>query len=88
MKMNRHYISEGVLVKYEKENGKLRMSGGAWSINVDKFNLDSITRIVYITEGFKYDIFTIDALENGYFRKLGNENKLVVPLKHWKRVAK
>lgn len=83
MKMNRHYISDGVLVKYEKEIGKLRLSGGAWSINVDKFNLDTIEKIVYITEGYRYDIQKEDAISNGYFRVFGGENKLIVPLTEW-----
>jgi hypothetical protein len=86
--MNRSYISDGVLYKYEKERSKLRMSGGAWSINVDKFDLESITRIVYITEGYRYDISKDAAISGGYFRSLGGENKLVVPLDKWDKKHK
>tara|TARA_R100000995_G_C3481880_1_gene124429 strand:+ start:786 stop:1046 length:261 start_codon:yes stop_codon:yes gene_type:complete len=86
--MNRSYISDGVLVKYEKESSKLRMSGGAWSVNVDKFDLESINRIVYITEGYRYDISKDDAISVGYFRSLGGENKLVVPISKWNKEPK
>lgn len=86
--MNRSYISNGVLVKYEKESSKLRLSGGSWTVNVDKFDLGLINRIVYITEGFRYDIDKDDAISSGYFRNLGGENKLVVPIENWKRTAK
>ena len=86
--MNRNYIHNNVYYKYEKESGKLRMSGGAWSINVDKLNLDEINQLVYITEGFRYTIQTADAIKNGYFRKFGGENKLIVPLKKWVKESK
>jgi hypothetical protein len=86
--MNRNYISNGVLVKYEKESGKLRLNGGAWTINVDEANLIDVNKIVYITEGFIYDIEKNDAIEHGYFRNFRGENKLVVPLTKWRKRRK
>ena len=75
-------------VKYEKESGKLRLNGGAWTINVDEANLIDVNKIVYITEGFIYDIEKNDAIEHGYFRNFRGENKLVVPLTKWRKRRK
>ncbi len=86
--MNRHYISNRSLVKYEKEQGKLRMSGGAWTINVDEIKLDNVDKFIYITEGYKYEISKVDAIDFGYFKQLGGENKLVVPLTKWTKRSK
>tara|TARA_R100000329_G_C7578529_1_gene204975 strand:+ start:484 stop:741 length:258 start_codon:yes stop_codon:yes gene_type:complete len=84
----RSYIADGTYYKYEKEIGKLRLSGGAWSINVDKIELESINKIVYITEGFRYEIQRDQAINNGYFRKFGGENKLIVPLNKWEKIKR
>lgn len=82
--MNRFYISEGTFHKYEKETGKLRLSGGSWTINLDKIDLESIKSIRYITERYIYEIHSDDAKSNGYIRDFRGENKLVVPIKYWK----
>ena len=37
--MNKSFIKDGVLIKYEKESGKLRLSGGSWTINMDKIKI-------------------------------------------------
>ena len=87
MKMPRVYIKNFVLNKYEKESSKLRMSGGSWTINVDKFPLVNYHSIRYITRQYVYTISSEDALENGFYKTLGGENKLVVPLKHWSKYA-
>ena len=86
MKMPRVYIKNHVLFKHEKESGKLRMSGGSWTINVEKFPLAKYHTIRYITRQYVYDIDTEDALANGFFKNLGGEKKLVVPIKHWRRI--
>ena len=86
MKMPRVYIKNHVLIKYEKESSKLRMSGGSWTINVEKFPLAKYHTIRYITRQYVYDIDTEDALTNGFFKNLGGEKKLVVPIKHWRRI--
>tara|TARA_B100001939_G_scaffold314128_1_gene298370 strand:+ start:223 stop:519 length:297 start_codon:yes stop_codon:yes gene_type:complete len=86
MKMPRVYIKNHVLIKYEKESSKLRMSGGSWTINVEKFPLAKYHTIRYITRQYVYDIDTEDALANGFFKNLGGEKKLVVPIKHWRRI--
>ena len=86
MKMPRVYIKDYVLIKYEKESSKLRMSGGSWTINVEKFPLAKYHTIRYITRQYVYDIDTEDALANGFFKNLGCEKKLVVPIKHWRRI--
>ena len=86
--MRRHYISDGVLTKYERESGKLRLSGGSWSINVDNFALDKLSKIVYITERYRYEIQKDDALSGGFFRKFRGENKLVVPISKWEKRSK
>ena len=86
MKMPRVYIKDYVLIKYEKESSKLRMSGGSWTINVEKFPLAKYHTIRYITRQYVYDIDTEDALSKGFFKNLGGEKKLVVPIKHWRRI--
>ena len=86
--MRRHYISDGVLTKYERESGKLRLSGGSWSINVDDFALDKLSKIVYITERYRYEIEKDDAVSVGYFRQFKGENKLVVPISKWTKKEK
>jgi len=81
------YITDQTLIKYEKETGKLRMNGGSWTINLDKFPLDNHNKIVYITEKYRYEIDTTQALKNGFIKNFRGENKLVVPIKYWSRNA-
>lgn len=43
-------VENNVLHKYEKTRSILRkVQGGAWTINLDEFNLDEIQTIVYET---------------------------------------
>ena len=86
--MNKSYVKDGVLYKYEKESGKLRLSGGSWTINLDIINLDEIHRFSYITGDYIYEIQKDDALSGGFFRKFRGENKLVVPISKWKKRSK
>jgi hypothetical protein len=75
--------------KYEKESSKLRMiKGGAWTINLDKVNLNEVDNIVYETKKYIYSIDREFAQKIGVKLFLGNENKLVIPLNHWKKLKK
>ena len=73
-----------ILIKKEKESAKLRMGGGSWTINLDKYDLSKYEEIQYITPKCTYRISRADAVEHGFTRYLGGENKLVVPVKHWR----
>jgi|TARA_R100000234_G_scaffold116925_1_gene94636 sorbitol-specific phosphotransferase system component IIBC len=79
----KQFIKDGVLTKYEKESSKLRMGGGSWTINLDEVSLESLTKIVYITNRYRYSISKKWAIEYGWTKLLGGENKLVVPIKFW-----
>jgi hypothetical protein len=73
-----------VYVKYEKESGKLRMSGGSWSINLADINGKDFDSIKYVTEKSIYEISLEDAFRSGFERVFGGENKLIVPLIKWR----
>ena len=62
------YITDQTLIKHEKETGKLRMNGGSWTVNLDKFPIVAYNNIVYITEKYKYEIETTWALKNGFIK--------------------
>tara|TARA_R110002020_G_scaffold320815_1_gene536708 strand:- start:2964 stop:3227 length:264 start_codon:yes stop_codon:yes gene_type:complete len=79
----KYFIKDKTLTKYEKESGKLRMSGGCWTINLTKISLESFNKVVYITERYRYEIDKVWALENGFIKYFGGEDKLVVPIKYW-----
>tara|TARA_R100000742_G_C4243106_1_gene62433 strand:+ start:118 stop:381 length:264 start_codon:yes stop_codon:yes gene_type:complete len=79
----KYFIRDRVLIKYEKESGKLRMSSGSWTINLTKFNLEDFDKITYITERYKYEIDTAWALDNGFTKVFRGESKLVIPIKYW-----
>lgn len=79
----KQFIKDGVLTKYEKESSKLRMGGGSWTINLDQVSLESLTKIVYITNRYRYSILKKGAIQHGWVKLLGGENKLVVPIKFW-----
>ena len=81
------FIEIRVLYKKEKESGKLKMSGGSWTINMDKFDLDIVDEIHYITEQYAYTIKTNDAKWNGFVKEFQGETKLIVAIKHWIRYA-
>jgi len=71
--------------KTEKENAKLRMGGGSWSINLDKIDISKINTIVYETEMHKYTIDVNKAIDVGFIRYLGGEKKLIVPIEYWEK---
>jgi len=84
----RGVIKDGVYTKYEKEGGKLRMAGGAWTLNLDEVSKhDLITReihtLVYITKKKRYQIDSRVVLERGFQApvQFGGENKWVIPIK-------
>lgn len=75
-------IIENEYIKRESEKDKLRMCGGAWTINLGWLK-PGVDKIIYITAQDTYRITLDQAILHGFKRKLGNENKLVVPLEHW-----
>lgn len=76
-------VKDKTYYKREKESAKLRMAGGAWSINVSEVDFLKVDNIYFLTEKQVYEISTDDATKHGFFRNLGGEDKLVVPLKNW-----
>lgn len=81
--MSHGVVKEGVYYKHEKEADKLRMGGGAWSINLDELKGKDIQDIIFITETTQYKISMKDAHQFGFIRILGGETKLVVPINKW-----
>ena len=80
-----HGLVDGdIYIKKESEKDKLRMSGGAWTINLDEINNQSIQNIVYFTEKNIYRITYKKAFDKGFVKQLAGELKLIVPLKHWR----
>lgn len=77
-------INHNIYYKKEREKDQLRMGGGAWSINIKEVDFTKIDFIVYQTEKARYVLSTANALAHGFERVLGGEDKLVVPLKHWR----
>lgn len=76
----------GIYTKREDESQKLRMAGGAWSVNLDEMPID--TRLIeFITPEQTYVISREDAVKYGFIRMLGGEKKLVVPLHRWQKGA-
>ena len=79
----KHFSVVGnTLIKREKESAKLRMAGGAWSINLDDMP-ENVSSFEYITEKGKYTITRDDAFISGFERFMQGETKLVVPIKNW-----
>ncbi len=76
------YLQDGIFVKHEKEKDRLRMAGGAWSINLKEMPQSTVS-VRYVTEDKVYTIDVDKARKNGFIRVFMNEPKLVVPLKHW-----
>jgi hypothetical protein len=84
------FIENKIYIKKETESSKLRMNGGAWTLNLaeiaqlkDKHGTPE--KIKIITEKYIYEIDYIDAFrENSFVKILGGEMKLVVPIKSWK----
>jgi len=70
------------LVKYEKETSRLRIGGGSWTVQIGW--LEGIEKIQYITAKATYTISKKKALEKGFGRLLGGEEKLVIPVKYWR----
>jgi len=81
-------IDNGYYIKKESEKDKLRMSGGAWTINLDEINNKDIINIVYFTESYIYRITYKKAQEKGFVKHLAGELKLIVPLKFWQKEEK
>lgn len=79
----RGWITDNQYHKNEKESGKLRLCGDAWSINLNEVLDKGITDIVYHTNKGRYLISYADAQAHGFVREFGGEQKLVVPVRHW-----
>lgn len=77
-------LVNGVYTKYESEAQKLKMAGGAWSINLQELPAEAKV-IEYITAIDNYVISREDAFSKGFVRMLGGEEKLIVPLKYWQK---
>ncbi len=77
-------IKDDVLIKREKEQDKLRIGGGSWSINLDQLPV-SVKSFEYVTSKYTYKIAIEDAYDHGFIRILGGEKKLIVPIKHWSK---
>ena len=75
-----------VMHKKEKENAKLRLGGGSWTINLDKLDQMKVLPdgFVYHTEKGEYSITYAEAFKRGFVKTMRGEQKLVVPLKCWK----
>ncbi len=85
----RYNIDKAKLIKIEKESGKLRMGGGAWTIPMGYFTQGTQVReIEYITEKAVYRISADTAIAHGFSRSFKDELKLIVPLKHWTILTK
>lgn len=78
----RYEIKDRMLIKYEKEDGKL-YNPPAWTINLDMIPIQEIgartDKIRYITPLGIYEISTQDALRKGYKHPRTSENKWVMP---------
>ena len=72
--------------KYENEKQKLRMSGGAWTVKINELN-STVDEIVYKTDKGIYKISFNDALKKGFKKVFKDEEKLIIPIKHWKFIA-
>ena len=68
--------------KREHERTKLKMSGGACTINMAEVN-DSVKNIDYKTDKGTYKIEYDKAVKKGFYRSFQGETKLVVPEKEW-----
>jgi hypothetical protein len=79
----RGWIIDNQYHKNEKETGKLRMCGGAWSINLGEITDQGVVDIIYHTEKARYSITYTKAQESGFVRTFGGEPKLVVAEKYW-----
>jgi len=80
-------VKDGVYTKHEKESGLLKMSGGSWTLNLDDIKDLKINKIVYVTDKHNYTIDYSKALEKGFTKNFLGENKLVIPLKNWKKTT-
>ena len=77
-------IQDDYYFKKESEKDKLRMSGGAWSINLDEIDNQKIAHIVYFTDKYTYRISYDKAFDKGFIRTMAGEKKLIVPIKYWR----
>ena len=81
----RGIIKDKTYYKKEHEKDKLRLFGGAWTINLDELETtDAIfDKIVYQTSKATYTISVDRAWDVGVVKFFQEERKLIVPLKYW-----
>jgi hypothetical protein len=75
-------VKDNIYVKYESDQQQLELGGNSWTIDLQELPQD-IMLIEYITPKTRYVITRTDAFKHGFIRKLGGEDKLIVPLKWW-----
>jgi len=78
----RGILHDHIYTKYEDDQQQLRLGGNSWTINLQDLPADAVL-IEYITPSTRYVINRYDAFKHGFVRKLGGEDKLIVPLKWW-----
>jgi len=88
IKKGKYWITNRIYYKNEKESDKLKMSGGAWSINLSTFVPQDIDKFIFITHRNTYEINRTDAFDYGFVRVFQGESKLIVPLKKWNIIHK
>lgn len=83
MQQTKRALIEGTTyIKREKEDAKMRMGGGSWTINLMDVP-GFITHFRYITEKYVYEITAVEAHFKGFERVMQGEPKLIVPIKYW-----
>jgi hypothetical protein len=76
-------IQDKTYIKKEKESDKLRLGGGAWTLNLSEISGKQIEKIQYITDKFTYSINYNDAVKKGFIRQFQGELKLIIPIRCW-----
>lgn len=79
----RGWITDKTYRKNEQEDGKLKIGGGSWTINLQEIYGKPINRIEYITPKAIYSIDYQEAVSVGFVRTFQGEAKLIVPIKYW-----
>jgi len=74
-------------IKYEDEKQKLRMSGGSWTVKLCELN-STVDEIIYKTAKGIYKISFEKALKYGFRKTFNDEEKLIIPIKHWEFTLK
>jgi len=76
-------IEDGIYIKKESENGKLKKFKDAWTINLDEIEGKGVEQIVYFTDKYIYRISYEKAFNKGFIKRFMGENKLIITPEHW-----